>query len=182
MTADEGFDSMLYLETDCRFGGDGWDEVIRQEYIGSGKRPTCVGSPVSWGAFSGGHKRSMAIIEYAARYQKETGRMMAFEGGSSEVFSLYPNGAIAYYSPEILDESYLQGIAREGIEKYCRSTEPYDLHIGRLIGERGYEYAVGAVGWLRSSYSGCLDHHYTLSDRMSMLYKGEAVCVHQVKK
>lgn len=182
MTADEGFDSMLYLETDCRFGGDGWDEVIRQEYIGSGKRPTCVGSPVSWGAFSGGHKRSMAIIEYAARYQKETGRMMAFEGGSSEVFSLYPNGAIAYYSPEILDESYLQGIAREGIEKYCRSTEPYDLHIGRLIGERGYEYAVGAVGWLRSSYSGCLDHHYTLSDRMSMLDKGEAVCVHQVKK
>lgn len=181
MTSEEGFDAMLYLETDCRFSGEGWDEVLRQEYIGAGSRPTCVGSPVCWGAFSAGHKRSMAIIDYAARYQRETGRMMAFEGGSSEIFSLYPNGAIAYYSQALLHEAYLDGVAREGLEKYCRSTEPYDLHIGRQIGQRGHKYAVGAVGWLRSSYSGCLDHHYTLADRLSMLDKGEAVCIHQHK-
>lgn len=182
MAIQEGFDAMLYLETDCRFKGEGWDEVLRQEFLGAGPTPRCVGSPVCWGAFTGGHKQSMALIDYAARYQQDTGRMMAFEGATdTSIFSLYPNGAIAYYSPEILQESYLDGSQRMGLEKYSRSTEPYDLHIGRIIGARGHEYATRAVGWLRSSYSGCLDHHYTLSDRLSMLDRGEAVCIHQCK-
>lgn len=182
MVEQEGFDAMLYLETDCRFQGEGWDEVLRQEFMGSGPLPRCVGSPVCWAAFTGGHKQSMALIDYAARYQKDTGRMMAFEGSTdTSIFSLYPNGAIAYYSPEILSEAYLDGSRRSGLEKHSRATEPYDLHIGRIIGARGHEYATQAVGWLRSSYSGCLDHHYTLSDRLSMLASKNVVACHQVK-
>lgn len=182
MVRQEGFDALLYLETDCRFKGEGWDEILRQEYLGALGSPRCVGSPVCWGAFTGGHRQSITLIDYAARYQKDSGRMMAFEGATDTgIFSLYPNGAIAYYSLELLQEAYLDSSDRLGIEKYCRTTEPYDLHIGRLIGQRGYDYATNAVGWLRSSYSGCLDHHYTLSDRLSMLDRNEAVCIHQCK-
>jgi glycosyltransferase involved in cell wall biosynthesis len=182
MVEKEGFDGMLYLETDCRFKGDGWDDVLRQEYLGSSPVASCVGSPVCWGAFTSGHKQSMALIDYAYRYQQDTGRMMAFEGATDTgTFSLYPNGAIAYYTPSLLREAYLDGADKLGLEKHARSTEPYDLHIGRIIGSKGFEYAVESVGWLRSSYSGCLDHHYRLSDRISMLDRGEAVCIHQCK-
>lgn len=182
IAAEEGAHALFYIETDCRFSGEGWDEALRQEFFGAGPDVACVGSPVVCGALSAGHKRSLHMWDYASRYTKDTGLFMAFEGFPDDRnFALYPNGALAFYTTELLEDSYLLKSRSLGVERYAKSTEIYDLHIGRMIGGNGHEFAARKVGWLRSSYSGCFDHHYTLQERLQMLAGGDRVAVHQVK-
>ena len=175
----DGWDEMLWVETDCRFSGDYWDDVIRQEHAGAGD-VVCSGSPVGWHLLSNGHVVAKKAIDYAHRYQKLTGRVFAFEGSmASGPMSLYPNGAIAWYSRELMEECFTSKIPL-GWEQFA-SGEPFDLAVGQYVWGRFGDASFSKVGITPSSYSGCLDGWYSLNDRLQMLARGQIVAVHQVK-
>lgn len=176
---DSGFDEMMWIETDCRFSGDNWDDVLRQEHAGAGD-VSCSGTPVGWSLFSEGPKVSKAAVEFAHRYQSKTGRAMAVEGPMRESHPcIFQNGALAWYSKELMDECFVSRITPgwEGLSQ----AEPFDLSVGRYLWSRFGEAMFNQVGILPSSYSGCGDHWYGLNDRLQMLSSGQIVAVHQVK-
>lgn len=176
---DGGFDEMMWVETDCRFQGDGWDKVLAEEHSGAGD-VVASGSPVAWHMLAKGHKLAIKAIEFCSRYYRQTGRMVALEGPTIDgPPSLYPNGAIAWYSSELMQECFVSRIPN-GWEQFSEA-EPFDLAVGRYIWSRFGDLSFNKVGILNSSYSGCLDHWYSLNDRLQMLASGKIVAVHQVK-
>lgn len=171
---------LLYVEPDCRFGASGWDTRLWQEHLGN-RGVRCSGSPVMWGVLGQGGPSVMKVVDYAHRYQQQTGLALAFEGGHAERLAIYPNGALAIYTRELLQQAFGDGMALVGLPEYCASIPAYDLHIGHFLAQEGVASALAAVGWLRSAYSGCGDHQYSLDARLAMLRQGDIVAIHQVK-
>lgn len=171
---------MLWIEHDCRFAGTGWDLKLWQEHLGNGD-VRCSGSPVIWGTFGKGSASATAVIRYAGEYLRITGRAVAFEGSHEDQPAIYPNGALAIYRRELLWEVYGKGSQWLGLREHVLAGVQFDLQIGRLLASGGVASALQAVGWLRSSYSGCMDHQYTLEQRQQMLAGGDVVAIHQVK-
>jgi hypothetical protein len=174
----DGFDEMMWVETDCQFSGDNWDDVLRHEHSGAGD-VVCSGTPVMWSTFYSKTKTAAAAIEYASNYHRLTGRVAAIEGTLNDSPCVFPNGALSWYSRELMDECFVARM-KSGLEQFA-SGDQFDLECGRYIWSRFGENSFKKVGITPSSYSGCGDHWYSLNDRLQMLSSGKIVAVHQVK-
>jgi hypothetical protein len=175
---------VLYIEGDCRFKGQWWDEVMVQEHIGNGPRCLVSGSLVLWSVVGRNDSKGLPFFKAAAKYTNDTGFVPAIEaiGGSLTGEIAFTNGALSIFSRRLLDISYASKVSgSSSIQSFCDGQPPYDIHIGISMRDEFSDDYISRIGWMRSVYSGCLDHHYTLGERLKMLESGQVVAVHQVK-
>jgi hypothetical protein len=184
-----GLDHFILIESDCRFTVPFWDAKMWDEFQAWGPFALFGGTPVCWHPWAQGEAVSRQIISYAYRYQQASGVAMAFEGAhnSSWGTAIYPNGALAIYSVKECLEYFSESMLSlkqdaEAQSNTAAKFHAFDLHVGRsLVRKYGVKGALKRMAFLPSVYSGCKDHHVTLTQRMQMLNSMKKVAVHQIK-
>lgn len=183
IAASHGITHFLFIEHDCRFGVEGWDEVLFQEFMRKNPDAACGGTPVIFNPT--GYSREMA--EGFEKYIKATRKRpmpmhIAAAGafGERQETCLFPLAALAIYNVKWLMETFPEVAAGKTYD-LAHSTKLHDQEIGRRLFR---QFGVGVyqqVVWLGMEYSGYKD---VLSDedyRRTMLESGQVVAVHQIK-
>jgi len=184
LARDVALDAFIYLESDSRVYGDGWDDAVFRDY--EGRYPggiACAGSLVAWDVNSGGKEFATKVIEKAFRYQEATGIPACFYSGkhpndcSGGCF--YPNGSGAVFDTKAM-LAIFTGFDSD-IPAYSKRHTAWDMCIGRFLWNYHGPKAVDYVGWLRKSYSGFGDCVVSYEERKNLLLSGQCSIVHQVK-
>ncbi len=179
-----GLDYMLYLESDCRVGCDGWDSrMLNEAQDRYGGTRLCVGSPVVFDVSSGGRDVSKRIIAEACAYQNEGGIPMAMYGSKSPQdtsgVTYYVNGALGIYSVKGVYSLFPD--LDINLVNLANRSQPWDLELGRRMWSQFGPGVVDKVGWITSAYSAYANAVTSEMERAVMLRDGIKVGVHQIK-
>jgi hypothetical protein len=187
--AENKFDWLLYLEQDCRFRGDFWDELLVQPLVDRKEPPVALGTPVCWHPWSRGPEWSRRVLEYAYAYSRATGFPFTFEGGhdGSWPSCFYTNGALSVYNIETILPLFQQNFEKLTCsvverEELAARQQAFDLYIGRRLTAKHGLALLDQLAWNPLVYSGCGNHHLTEAERLLLLKREQVVAVHQVKQ
>lgn len=180
-------DWMILLEADCRVNGDNWDQKITTEFSQFGDAVT-GGTPVCWNLNRGGRTLTMKVIDYASEYQKRSGIPMAMHGvhgslignGRPDVYQqpcLYPNGAAAIYSVELLKRAF----PKYADDSWASQITAWDMHLGYQLHNFYGDEVSKRVAALSTVFSGYGDEILSEHERRDWLTSGRVCAVHQIK-
>lgn len=191
---DHGYTHMIYLESDCRMRGDGWDKVMFDEFDGAitgnslgklmGGSALCY-SPCNRlieGDPSAGRRFARKWQHFMHHYAHHQFPIPAYGGGGASEMKeqiVMINGALGVY-----DLAWLKTIGpkiREKTAEFCAQTTAWDYYLGRKLVEKYGESAFDYVAHLDCVYSGYGDVMFTEAERIKLLTDGRVVGVHQVK-
>lgn len=187
MAVKHNLDWMILMEADCRVNGDDWDHKMAAEFSQFGKA-VMGGTPVCWNLNRGGRALTMRIIDYASDYQKRAGVPVSFHGvhggliGLSQPATyqqpcLYPNGAAAIYSVELLKRAF-PGYADDGLASQITA---WDMYLGYQMHNFYGDEVASKVAALASVFSGYGDEILSEQERRDWLKTGRVCAVHQIK-
>lgn len=182
-----GLDWMILLEADCRVNGDNWDQKITTEFSQFGEA-VMGGTPVCWNLNRGGRTLTMRVIDYASEYQKRAGIPMALHGvhggltGNSQPTTyqqpcLYPNGAAAIYSVELLRRAF----PNYTDDSWSTQITAWDMHLGYQMHNFYGDDVTKRVAALAAVFSGYGDEILSAQERRDWLTSGKICAVHQIK-
>lgn len=177
-------DYYLFLESDSRVFGDGWDDIVLSEYFQRYPNGVaCAGSIVAWDVNAGGKEFASKVIEKAFRYQEAAGIPACFYSGKNpndcSGGCFYPNGSGAVFDTKAM-LAIFSGFDLD-ILGYSKRITAYDLAIGRALWSYHGPRAVDYVGWLTKSYSGFGNCVVSYEERKRLLLSGQCSIIHQCK-
>lgn len=183
-----GFTHVLYLETDCRVGDHGWDEIIFNEYFSLPFPTICAGSVVCWNMMNSG----LEVVEHWQKFiVRNAGRPVPvltygtqghWRGEKGEIKkrndpSVFPNGALGVY-----DLAWLERLGFGGENRTNIVMGPaWDFQLGDAIWKKFGVQSFEAVAHMDSQFSGYGDDLTTEDERMQMLKDRKTVAVHHIK-
>lgn len=192
MARAQGYSHVLYLESDCRVGRDGWDGAMFDEYFDIGRPLIAGGTLAVYNPSNAGRKAherwEKLVVENATKWQGKPfeqcrknvpvgtwGWMSADTKGPSCVF---PNGALGIYAIEWMHELFdLTVTATE----HAMRPEPFDMSVGLRTWAKFEEDSYEVLGMLHSCYSGFGNVVTSISERQEMLTSGKICAGHQYK-
>lgn len=183
IAASLGLTHYLFIEHDCRFGVEGWDEILFDEFMRKNEDAACGGTPVIFNPASYNRETALGFEKYLKSTRKRPMPMQiaaAGQLGERQEPCLFPIAALAIYNVAWMLKSFPE-IAEKKSFDLSHSTKLHDQEVGKRLWR---EFGVGVyeqVVWISQEYSGYRD---TLSDedyRRNMLESGEVVAVHQIK-
>jgi hypothetical protein len=208
--ARRGYTHMLYVESDCRFKGNGWDQVMFEEYFNLPFPAIAAGSVVAHSMINGGGQFYRRFTEYFRENSK--GHLLPTFGIPTTTFmwrefmpgqpnivppgdmregfrnlkpSLYPNGAIAIYDVAWLCEIF--HLKPDGTFKGDHHAveivqwPAWDHVIGMALYDRFGADVFEVVAHLQTAWSSYGDVLSTEEERLQMLRDRKVKGVHQVK-
>lgn len=177
-------DYYLFMESDSRVAGDGFDEWIFNDFFH--RYPNgiaCAGTPVCWDMASGGREFAKRVVAEAFRYQTATGLPVSFYSGKNPMDcsggAYYPNGSLAVYQTKAMATVF--GGFDIDIVNYSKRLTAFDLALGRALWNFHQVKAVDHVGWLSSCYSAYGNCVTTEKERLQFLADERFAAVHQIK-
>lgn len=177
-------DYYLFMESDSRVAGDGFDEWIFNDCFH--RYPdgiACAGTPVCWDMAAGGREFAARVVNEAFRYQTQTGLPMVFYSGKHPMdysgAAYYPNGSLAVYETAALVKIF-SGLDID-IVNYSRRLTAFDLALGRFLWNYHGANVTNHVGWLSACYSAYGNCFTTERERLQFLADGRFAAVHQIK-
>jgi hypothetical protein len=182
LAIDIGLDYFIYVEADCRFHMEGWDEIMLQDHFRENKTPLVSGTPVQFNVSQSGPIPLRRSIELAYRYQSSTGFLSPIHGawpGSPTHFLLFPNGALGVYQTKLMADIFMGFDADIG--RFATTFAAWDHEVGRGLWNRFKEDVFDQFQFSTQSYSGYGDSLFTFAERGKMLTDGKVVGVHQIK-
>lgn len=181
-----GLDWMILMEADCRINGSGWDKKMWDEFS-TFNGALMGGTPVCWNLNRGSRILTMKLIAYANDYQVRAGIPMAIHGvhgglsaarqGGHYQPCLYPNGAAAIYSVELLTRIF----PNYGNDASCVSMTAWDMHIGYRMHNIFGDEMPDKVAAMASIFSGYGEEILAEHERREWLHSGRICAVHQIK-
>lgn len=175
-----GADFMLYLESDCRVGRPGWDEIIFDEYFSLG-RPTIVAGTCSAynpSSFSGKAARRFAHeIGKPRKHGIPVGCYGWFGASVQGPSTWLPNGALAVYDMLWIERMF--DLGDQG--RLAAQNGPFDQAIAQRIWEMFGDEAFEVIGYLNTVYSGYSDILTSPEERRKLLTDGIVCGMHQEK-
>lgn len=177
-----GLDRFIYLESDCRVRGHGWDGEILAE---ASKFPDMVaaGTPALWDSAQFTPPMRRAVEGYLDEYHQQTGWTVPAFTPRKHIPGRFGchfiMGAGAVYDTRAMADmfgSYLDSPGRSA----C-GLPPFDLHIGRRVAKTHLTDAITKLPFLTSIFSTWGDKVMNLEQRKELLMSGEVSLVHQVK-
>jgi hypothetical protein len=182
LAIDSKADYMLYLESDVRVRGHGWDEIIFDDFFRDGKEPILYGTNVSFNISQGGGEVVKRFIDLNHRFIKATGCPPAVHGawpGSPEHPILFPNGALTIAKVSFLQEVF--GGFEKDIGRSALSHAAFDHEIGVKFWRK---YGIEMFDHFQFStkcYSGYGDTLMDYGQRKEKLLSGQMNAIHQCK-
>lgn len=177
-------DYFLYVESDSRVAGDGFDQWIFNDFFH--RYPNgiaCAGTPVCWDVAAGGREFGKRIISEAWNYQQATGIPMSFYSKSNPMdctgAAYYPNGSLAIYDTLAMNTVFAG--FNVDIVMYSRFLTAFDLAIGRALWTYHRDNVTQHVGWLSSCYSAYGNCITTEKERLGFLRDRKFAAIHQCK-
>ncbi len=182
----EGWDKVLYVEEDCRFGRPGWDEPLWAEYA---ENPLAVvgGTPAIWhygtSAYTNTHLRMW--IDYVRHKTDQRAPILFDQNGLHHGVEhkkapwLHPIGALAIY-----DLRWLKTVFpgwNKGDGKVASGMGPFDVHLGKALWTTYGNDQFAHFSVFRSSFSGYKDRNLTLDQRKAGILNKTFTAVHPIK-
>lgn len=175
MAIERDYSHIIYLESDCRVGKEGWDNIIYDEFFGSGFPYIAAGTIVSWDAFTDGLDSAKAHRGFISRYSRSRFPLSIF-GWRQNKPCVFPNGALGVYDMTWMKRFFDIDNPLSAIKGHA-----WDFQIGRAIWNSFGNKAYRMVHHMDSMFSSFGNDLTTQDERLAMLEKGECVAVHQVK-
>lgn len=188
----DGYTHMLYLESDCRVGCDGWDGKMFDEYFDIGRPLVAGGSlgvynPANWN--SRAHKKwEELVVTNAEKWQKKPYAQCRLNlpiptygwksAAEQQLPCVFPNGALAIYNIAWMHELF---DLTQPATKQAMNPAPFDMECGRRAAEKFGEDVYEVMGHLTSSFSSYADIITTPDERKELLTSGRVCAVHQIK-
>jgi hypothetical protein len=168
-------------EWDCKVGWDDWYDVIWQEHLAWPYDPIITGTPVVKCPPISSGNILMGMSEYVYKYASECKLTMLVENTGD--FSVYTNGALTFYNTNELLKYFSSELYFDDKNKsdHVDQVGAWDYSLGVRIMKHLKENSFKRVGWLPSSYSGCGENFYTMSQREYMLDTKLKMVIHQYK-
>lgn len=174
LAAMRGFTHILYVESDCRVGCQGWDGVVFDEYFKLPFPAIAAGSIVAHGCVNGGgsfYKRFLKFVVsnagkrhptpiYGIATDPKFGNEHVPPGHPDDRFkpAVFPNGALGVYDMAWMCEIFHlkpDGTFKEGKNMVDAVLQPaWDVVIGRRLYDRFGADVFDVVAHLDSVYSG----------------------------
>lgn len=184
LARDLGLDAFIYLESDSRVYGDGWDDIVFAEYW---KRYpngiACAGTMVCWDVSSGGREFAMNVIAEAYAFQQAAGIPMSFYSARDprdcSGAALYVNGSGAVFDTAAMLAVF--GGFEKDLVAYSKCLTAWDLAIGRCLWNYHGPRCVHHVGWLTKTVSCFGDCVLNSDERKELLLSGRCSMIHQIK-
>lgn len=184
LAARHGFDHILYLESDCRVGRVGFDDIIFDEHFSIGKPLVCSGSLVVWNPMSGGPVGQRRWAELVSQNVKRNVYIPTYgfkPSTDNTGSSVFPNGAGGVYSMVWMKILFNEALGVGEISgKTLSGMFAWDFWLGEKIWQAFGTDAYDVVAHLNCMFSGYADVLTSESERLAMLKNGK-VLVHQVK-
>jgi hypothetical protein len=157
----EGYTHMLYVESDCRFKGNGWDAIMFEEFFSQPFPALAGGSVTAHSMINGGGEFYRRFTQYFKEKQKNLPLPVfgiqvasfrdaknAFQEGAPQIISpgdfraelfpikpsIYPNGAIGIYDVGMLREIF--GMNPDG-------TFKPDYNAVKVVSWPAWDYMIG---------------------------------------
>lgn len=178
-----GLTHFIYLESDCRVGRPGWDEVMWSEFF-SVPRPLMMGGTLACynpcNAGMAAAKRWQALV---ARNTKRNFPIATYGWvGASDKHpsNIFCNGALGIYSMAWICELFPME-ELDLTSKLASQTFAWDMVLGQRLWEKMGPDSYDVVAHLDCIYSGFGEAMTTESERVLMLRDKKVVAIHQVK-
>lgn len=174
----------LWLESDCRVNGAGWDAKLFGEYFDNPKPIVCAGSPVCYNAANSGIdclRRFYALADECCAGGYALPPFGSRGAGDPGGTSLFVNGAGAIYDVAAMQMLFPTILEDGQTFRLAVDCMPFDMEVGiRLFAKFGPS-VFDLVGFLPSEYSGYGDATFSEDQRLDMLRTGRVRLVHQTK-
>lgn len=178
-----GVSNMLFLESDCRVLGQGWDQKMFDEFESSKDAPMFGGSIVAYNVANCGRKALDRYFEFVWDNRKNPFPIPAYgwKGAADETnCCVYPNGAGTICSLAAV-ESLFSAEELAATVRTARAILPYDQEIGkrlwRVFGVDTYKFLLH----MKTQYSAYGNVLSSEQERCELLTSGKVSMVHQVK-
>lgn len=180
----KGLDNFIYLETDCRVAGKGWDKLLFKRFYAAGNGTIAAGNIAVFGSQNGDEtfkRRLMTLVgEHGMCWHDQSSDKSAilFQGIPSDKTIPFVNGAPAVYSVKAL-----RGILGYGTAEMIASTmKTSDLDIGEMYAQNhGVASALAHFEHVPEIMATGGETIYPFAARTNALHSGQAVAVHPIK-
>lgn len=178
----DGLEFFLYLESDCRVRGDGWDGKLFDEFFGQ-KDCLVGGTPSVFNMGLAPANAALRMLKFINSTVKRTGRLPLIwqtvsRDGHAPPFA-FPNGAGGIYETSTVNAAF--GGRKYDWGSFVANMGAWDVFVGRALHNQFGLELFDRFALLPSMYSGYKDVHYSLADRQKMMMSGEIVLMHQCK-
>lgn len=183
MAASMGLTHYMFIEHDCRFGVDGWDQILFDEFLRKNEDAVCGGTPVIFNPSSYSREVAVRFEKYLAGTRKRSMPMhiqAAGAFGERQEPCLFPLAALAIYQVKWMLEAFPE-IRQGKTFELSHSTKLHDQEVGRRLWRHFGPGIFDQVTWLGKEYSGYKDILSDEDHRRTLLESGQVVAVHQIK-
>lgn len=185
MATQQGWTHMMFIEQDCRFASDNWDDICWQEFLKLPEpKPKLCGSVMCFNPFGSGMEGGRRFMELQNRNKRKGFPIPCWgtrdrKAGAAEFATpcVFVNGAIAIYEVQFLSDAFPMNANQISLAK---QTCAFDWFLGQKLVEK---YGLDAFKYVHnlsrtfSSYGNVLS---TEKDRIGWLEDGTFIAVHQV--
>ncbi len=178
-----GLTHMLFLESDCRLFGAGWDVKLFNEFFDDLTAPMFGGSIVAYNVACDGRAAYDRYVRFVNQNRKNPFPIPPYgwKGAGDRVNPcVYPNGAGTICSIAALETLFTADELAASV-KTARAIAPFDQEVGfrlwKLFGLETYNLLLH----MKSQYSGFGEVMTTEMERRELLQSGTVSLVHQIK-